>query len=168
MEAESALKLELAQKELERAAGKMASPSDQASESAAKAENQMKLAQQNLKDKPRAPPKAMQQAAGAAQAAAQQMGQQLGKEMARAPGKPSPAGGGMPVGGSNLPPALAKKLEPFLGRPWGELPGELKTQLFQDARASFGEDYAPIIQQYFEQVAGSSRSTAPPILKKQP
>jgi len=63
---------------------------------------------------------------------------------------------------------LAKQLEPFRGRPWGELPGELKTQLLQDARTQFGADYAPIIQQYFEQIAGTAPAKKLATPEKQP
>ena len=39
------------------------------------------------------------------------------------------------------------------GKPWGQLPGELRNQILQDMKARYGEDYARIIKLYFEQIA---------------
>jgi len=97
------------------------------------------------------------------------MGQQLGNSIPKRPSRPNVGGGGGSLGtGKGLPPALAKKLEPFQGRPWGDLPGELKTELLQSARAQFGDDYAPIIQHYFEQIARPVPTEKPPGPEKQP
>ena len=40
-----------------------------------------------------------------------------------------------------------------LGKPWGELSGEVKAQMTQELKAKYGEDYARIIKLYFEQLA---------------
>ena len=45
----------------------------------------------------------------------------------------------------------------YAGRVWGELPGELRTRVLQDMRARYGEDYARIIQRYFEQIADTRK-----------
>ena len=54
--------------------------------------------------------------------------------------------------------AFGKELKKYAGRTWGELPGELRTRILQDMRARYGEDYAGIIQRYFEQIADTNRS----------
>jgi hypothetical protein len=41
----------------------------------------------------------------------------------------------------------------YLGKPWGELPGEVRTKIIQDLKAKYGEDYARVIKLYFEQQA---------------
>ena len=41
----------------------------------------------------------------------------------------------------------------FQGRPWGELPGELRTRIIQDMKAQYGDDYGRMIKLYFEQLA---------------
>jgi hypothetical protein len=51
---------------------------------------------------------------------------------------------------------------PYAGKSWGELPGELRTKIVQDMKASYGEDYARTIKFYFEQIAATSRPKAPP------
>jgi hypothetical protein len=96
------------------------------------------------------------------------MNQQLGQMLPKMAGRPSIGAGGVGKAGRlTLPAALAKKREQFQGKSWGELPGELKTQLLQDARARYGDDYATIIQQYFEQIAGPDlRQPAPPTGKQ--
>jgi hypothetical protein len=40
-----------------------------------------------------------------------------------------------------------------LGKPWGELPGDIRNQITQELKAKYGEDYARIIKLYFEQLA---------------
>src|SRR5262249_10503898 len=91
---------------------------------------------------------APQQAAGSAQQTAQQ-GQKPGQpSLSKQPGPLGAAGVGLPDLSMFGPEA--KK---YAGRPWGELPGELRTRILQDMRARYGEDYARIIQRYFEQIA---------------
>lgn len=48
---------------------------------------------------------------------------------------------------------LAKDNKKYAGKAWGDLPGELRTKIIQDARAKYGDDYAKIIQMYFQQIA---------------
>jgi hypothetical protein len=50
-----------------------------------------------------------------------------------------------------LPPDLKQ----YAGVPWGDLPGDVKSKIVQDLRAKYGEEYARIIKQYFEQLADS-------------
>ncbi len=168
MAAEALLKLELARKSLEGLAGKMPGPGDEklkTAEAVAQGQKMVQAAQQTLQAQPSQAPKTMRQAAGSLDRAAQQMSQQLNQSLPRAAGRPAVGAGGVGKGARlSLPAPLAKKLEPFQGKSWGELPGELKTQLLQDARAHFGDDYAAIIQQYFEQIAGAE----PPRKAKQP
>jgi hypothetical protein len=52
------------------------------------------------------------------------------------------------------PPRLPAGFDP---RQWGQLPGELRTKIVQDARAKFGDEYARMIKLYFEQLADSPR-----------
>jgi hypothetical protein len=46
----------------------------------------------------------------------------------------------------------------FKGKPWGELPGELRSRIIQDLKAQFGEDYGRMIKLYFEQLADRTSS----------
>jgi len=62
------------------------------------------------------------------------------------PGKPDPAGPAST--GATTSPLAAN-----LGKPWGELPGEVKAQITQELKARYGEDYARIIKLYFEHLA---------------
>jgi hypothetical protein len=157
MQTESLLKLELARKNLEGMVGKESRPGAAKTAMAlTEGEQAVRMASQKLQAQPSQAAKAMRQAAGSLDRTAQQMGRQLAQSMPRAAGRPAVGAGSFGQAGRVvLPPALAKQLEAFQGKSWGELPGELKTQLLQDARASFGEDYAAIIQQYFEQIAGA-------------
>jgi hypothetical protein len=168
MEAEALQKLEIARKNLDAVADKMAAPKMPAKadpqaegpktgEALAEGQKQVKMAQQKLQAQPGQAAKAMQQAAKALDKTARQMGQQMAQSVPKVAGRPSIGAAGGAPGGLPLSAAMAKKLEPFQGRSWGELPGELKTQLLQDARTYFGDDYAPIIQQYFEQITERRR-----------
>lgn len=157
-EAESALQLQMAGKKLDEAAAAMAKaqgkddPNDAALQEAFR-DSQMKLeqAQQQLGQTPNNAPKAMRQAA---QALGQTV-QQAHKQMAA---QPRPMGGGEPAPsfqGAASEPAqiLAEQLKAHAGKAWGELPGELRTRIVQDLRARYGDEYGPIIQRYFQQIA---------------
>ena len=81
---------------------------------------------------------------------------------------PSPQGGArQPTAKTTIPLGGARSgtsskvigLEAFQGKAWGELPGELKTRLMQDVRSRFGEEYADLIQAYFESLAESPQSS---------
>ncbi len=104
---------------------------------------------------------AMAKAADALQQAAAKAGQQLTKPQQS--GQPTPFAkepgpkGAAPVGAIDLG-KFGKEMKKYAGRSWGELPGELRTRILQDMRARYGEDYAGIIQRYFEQIADTNRS----------
>ncbi|MCI0460584.1 MAG: hypothetical protein L0Z62_26825 [Gemmataceae bacterium] len=121
-------------------------------------QEQMAQAQSKLgQGQPKEAQGAMQKAANALQQAAQQLqkAEQSGqpKPFAKEPGPKGAAPFGLP----DLGP-LSKELKKYAGRSWGELPGELRTRILQDMRARYGEDYAGIIQRYFEQIADTNRS----------
>jgi hypothetical protein len=100
---------------------------------------------------------AMQQAADALK----QAGQQIGKPNSaqNGPARPGNQGGMEPGGndgsitGHNSGGPLAPFGEKYKGKSWGELPGEVRTQILQDLKARYGEDYAKYIKLYFEQLA---------------
>ena len=48
---------------------------------------------------------------------------------------------------------LGPLAEKYKGKSWGELPGEIKTQIISDMKARYGEEYAKYIKLYFEQLA---------------
>jgi hypothetical protein len=48
---------------------------------------------------------------------------------------------------------LPKDVQQYLGKPWGDLPGDVKSKIIQDLQAKYGEDYARVIKLYFEQIA---------------
>jgi hypothetical protein len=52
---------------------------------------------------------------------------------------------------------LETDLQKYAGKKWGDLPGELRTKIVQDLQARYGEDYARMIQLYFEQIADKKR-----------
>jgi hypothetical protein len=101
-----------------------------------------------------------QQAQGSMQNAAQSL-RQAAQQMSQSnqPGQPGqPAGNtgnndgsatGAVVDLSKYGPEAKK----YQGKPWGELPGELRTQIIQDLKAQFGDDYSRMIKLYFEQLA---------------
>jgi hypothetical protein len=116
------------------------------------AQNQMKQAQDRLNQGQQRPAQApMRQAAQALQQAAQQLAQQ------QQPGTPVPDSTsgtrGVAAGGQPDVRLLGKDMEKYAGKPWGQLPGELRNQILQDMKARYGEDYARIIKLYFEQIA---------------
>jgi hypothetical protein len=156
MRADALQKLELMQKRMQGAGD----AKRKVAQALAESQKMVRAAKQTLQAKPAQASTAMRQAAGGLDRTAQQLQQQLGQSLPRRAGRPATGAMGK-AGPLRLPAEFAKKLEPFQGNSWGELPGELKTQLLQDARARFGEDYAPIIQRYFEQIAG-------PVPNKQP
>jgi hypothetical protein len=94
----------------------------------------------------------MANAAKALQQAAQQMAQQQ-----KQPGNPSqnPTSSQVGVAPMGLPDLsqFGKDYKKYQGKPWGELPGELRTRILQDMQAKYGEDYARVIKLYFEQLA---------------
>jgi hypothetical protein len=99
---------------------------------------------------------AMQQAAQAMQEAAQTAMQAQQPGVPTADGKFSGPKGAAP-GGLPDPSPFGKDMQQYAGRAWGELPGELRTRILQDMRARYGEDYARIIQRYFQQIADTRK-----------
>ena len=94
----------------------------------------------------------MQQAAESMQQAAQKMGQR--SDAPQQPNSPQqPATGGGQGQGPPDTRKFAKDLEKYAGKPWGELPGELRTKIVQEMKSQYGEDYARVIKLYFEQIA---------------
>lgn len=163
MGADAAMKLELAAQKADQAADKMQAEGksendarDMTGKAIKDGQEQVAKSQNQLKDGPGADAqKAMQEAAkalqNAAKAAAQQMANASKGQAKSASLTPNPKGssaGGVPGG-----QLIAKELEKYPGKSWGELPGELRTRIVQDLRARYGDDYAPIIQRYFQQIA---------------
>lgn len=161
-DAEAALQLEMAGKKVQEAAASMASP---AAKSAVKDDGDLALqksfqdsamkldaAQQAIQTQPAKASAAMQQAA-------QSLMQTARQAQARLAARPASKGGQEPArgyqGGAASPAAeiLAEHLKAHSGKAWGDLPGELRTRIVQDLRARYGDEYGPIIQRYFQQIA---------------
>src|SRR5262249_38775283 len=88
---------------------------------------------------------------------------QASRRLATGPqqGQPNTPGAPATVGAasSGMPDAslFSPEMQRYAGKTWGELPGELRTQIVQDMRAKYGEDYARMIKLYFEQLADTKR-----------
>ena len=54
---------------------------------------------------------------------------------------------------SSDPSAIPNVVADNLGKPWGDLPGDVKSKITQELKAKYGDDYARIIKLYFEQLA---------------
>jgi hypothetical protein len=118
------------------------------------AQREMRQAQAQLgRGRPQAAREAMRGASRALQQAARQLGQQ--------PGQPNPngqpSGPGVTEAGRPDPSLLGRDAKQYAGKRWGELPGELRTRILQDMQARYGDDYARIIQLYFEQIADTNK-----------
>jgi hypothetical protein len=117
------------------------------------AQQQMGQAQQQLgQGQQQQAQGSMQQAAQSLQQAAQSM--QQGQPNGQPP--KGPTNGQNNDGKGNLPIDLSKygkDAAKYNGKPWGELPGELRTRIIQDMKAAYGDDYARMIKLYFEQLA---------------
>lgn len=95
----------------------------------------------------------MQQAAQALAQAAQHAGEESQQK-----GKPGEKTGkisdqGMQAGGRPDASLFSPELKQYAGKTWGELPGELRTKIVQQAKVKYGDDYARMIKLYFEQAA---------------
>jgi len=119
--------------------------------------DKMRQAQADLPKMPSDAQKAMRAAADKLADAASQLKKQAARQLpspsARNPAAKAtlgPPGGAAGTMLKNLP------VDESIGKAWGQLPGELKTQMLQDFRARFGPEYAEMIQQYFERLAESS------------
>ncbi|MFO0866021.1 MAG: hypothetical protein U0744_15450 [Gemmataceae bacterium] len=80
----------------------------------------------------------------------QQASKVLGDQTARKYPPPRPAA-------TVYLPDLPDAFKEFSGRPWGELPGEVRARLIEDLRGRYGEEYGPIIQRYFRNLADTPR-----------
>ncbi len=87
---------------------------------------------------------AMKQAADALARAAAALGRSLGGQ------RPGGNDGSNAGPRSETPPA---EIDQYLGRPWGELPGDVRSKVIQELAARYGEDYARTIKLYFESLA---------------
>jgi hypothetical protein len=146
------------------AAAQQGSPASgaQAGQSVQRAQQEMGQAQGQLSQGQRQSAQgAMQRAAQALQEAAGQLAQQQAQ-----PGQPMPNGQPGPLGaaGGGTPDAslLGPDAKKYAGKPWGELPGELRTKIIQDMKAKYGDDYARIIKLYFEQIADTKKAENKP------
>jgi hypothetical protein len=168
--AEAAKQLEIAVKQLQKFAKEQAM---QAAKSMKKAEpektaqalkdslKEMKTAESKLPGMPKDAQTAMQAAAQKLTQAANQASKQSSPSGPPKSGRTPAAKAGAPPRGGSTPLPKDLKLETFQGKAWGELPGELKTQMIQDFRTRYGDEYAEVIQQYFERLAQSPATTNP-------
>ena len=159
-------KLDLAGQKAEQAAAKMQADGKSAGENAAMKmtgtavrESQQEVANSRKQlgegPSPQAE-QAMQQAAKALQNAAQAALQQMEASASSQGSSQSLTSdqAGARGGGQLTSRWLSKELEKYPGKSWGQLPGELRgIALIQDLHARYGDDYAPIIQRYFQQLA---------------
>jgi hypothetical protein len=140
------------------AGGEKGSGSPEAGKAIEQAKGEMDQAGKQLgQGKPGDAAGAMQKAAGSLQQAAGQLGQ--GGQGQPQPGQ-SNGTNGQTSGGKIGGPSGTLDLRQFspdvaqhTGKPWGELPGEIKTKIVQEMKARYGEDYARNIKLYFEQLA---------------
>jgi hypothetical protein len=154
-----------AQQAAQQAAGQQPGQPESAAQKAGEAiqqgQQQTAQAQQQLNQgQPHDAQAAMQKAAQAMHEAAKSAMEAM--EAAKEAGMPSEQNkfsgikGAAPVGMPDLS-KFGKDMKKYAGRTWGELPGELRTRILQDMRARYGEDYARIIQRYFEQIADTRK-----------
>src|SRR5262249_52854840 len=119
------------------------------------AQSQMNNARRELGQGEREPAQnSMQSAAQSLQQAAQSIQQQQGQQ-GQSPNRPTPTGNN-DGSANNAVIDLARygpDAKKYQGKPWGELPGELRTRIIQDMKAQFGDDYGRMIKLYFEQLA---------------
>lgn len=156
---DAALKLEMAAKKLEELAKDAALKATAKTDAAKTAEmikegvKQMRQAEKKLPSMPKDAELAMQAAAKKLTDASQQANKQSASRLPIA--SRNPALREMKSGAGVAPLVFPKelKLESLKGKAWGELSGELKTQMLQDVRARFGAEYEETIRLYFEGLA---------------
>ncbi|MFL5241446.1 MAG: hypothetical protein ACJ8FY_05005 [Gemmataceae bacterium] len=129
--------------------------SQQAGQSLQQAQNQMNQAQGQLgKGEKQQAQTSMSQAAQNLQQAAQQLAKQ--QQQQRQEGKPEggadPAKSASNTAGQVDQALLPADMKKYAGKRWGDLPGELRTQIIQDMKAKYGDSHARMIKLYFEQV----------------
>jgi hypothetical protein len=121
------------------------------------AQGQMNQAQNKLgQGKTQSAQASMKQAAQSLKQAAKQMAKN------NQPGQPQentlfPGKRGADGNGPKQAIPVVKGFEKYAGKPWGELPGKLKTKILQDMKVKFGDDYARLIKLYFEQMADTRK-----------
>lgn len=113
---------------------------------------QMRKAEAKLPKMPKDAQLAMKSAAEQLAQTVQQASKQSARSLPNPARQPAAKASAGPGGSASRLTPLGK-LEPFDGKSWGELPGELKTQMLQDFRARYGAEHAEIIRQYFERLA---------------
>lgn len=154
---EAAKKLDFAFKQMQKLAQDTdAKGMDKTADAVKQSQAEMKIAEANLPKMPKDAKIAMQNAADKLAQAAQQASQQSTRRVPQIAQNPATKANPNP-GSGNAPILGDPKLESFAGKSWGELPGELKTQLIQDLRARYGVEYAELISQYFDRLAQTPR-----------
>ncbi len=131
--------------------GKSSKPQQEAAEQLKQADQAMTDSAKQMQQgqgKPSA--KASNDAAKSLQKAHDQLaqGEAQGQGQAKGAGGSSPGNGSAPVSG-DLPSIVVQNL----GKPWGELPGDVKSSILVELKAKYGDDYARLIKLYFEQLA---------------
>jgi hypothetical protein len=128
----------------------------QTGQSLQQAQNAMQQAQGKMQQgQPQGAQQAMSQAAQSLAQAAQQAAQQGGGQKGD-PGEPGNSrfsDKGVQPGGTPDASLFTPELKQYAGKTWGELPGELRTKIVQQAKVKYGDDYARMIKLYFEQAA---------------
>jgi hypothetical protein len=162
---QAAKMLDQAAQQAAQAAQQMAGKDGMANQQTGKAlqegKQQMGQAQGKLaQGQPQGAQAAMRQAAQALQQAASKADQQMAS--AKKPGQPAPNGQPsqeLSGNGMGLPDLaqFGEEAKQFAGRPWGELPGELRTRILQDMRTRYGDEYAEFLQRYFARLSDTNR-----------
>ncbi len=158
LDEEASKQLELAAKMLQKfvqdqaTKGMAKEDSEKTAEALKQSSEQMKIAEAKLPNMPKEAQNAMQAAADKLAEAVNQASKQSTARLPSAARTPSTQASTAPSRSAGpLPKDF--KLEPMSGKSWGELPGQLKTEMIQDFRNRFGAEYADLIQQYFERLA---------------
>ena len=126
----------------------------QAGQSVQEALDRMERARDNLNQGKQSDAQAaMRQAADSLRQAVQQMGRPGNPKQQSQPGNMNPAEYNSPADQQADMRPLGALDEKYKGKSWGELPGEIKNQIFSDMKARYGEDFASYIKAYFEQLA---------------
>ncbi len=143
---------QLAKLAQDQAANSMPKDAEKTAEALKQSGEQMRQAEDKLPKLPKDAQIAMKSAAEKLNDAARQASKQSARNLPKPMRDPAVKSSSKPGGASS---ALAQidKLGSLDGKAWGELPGELKTQMLQDFRARYGAEYAEVIRQYFERLA---------------
>jgi hypothetical protein len=154
---DAAGRLEMAFKQLDKMTQGKNPPKDgdgKTAESLEQSRAEMNKAKASLPKMPKDAQVAMKAAAKSLAEAASQASKQSKNRLPNPPARNPAARAPLAGKGANSSAILKNvKLDESIGKAWGEMPGELKTQMLQDFRARFGEDYAEMIRQYFDRLA---------------